>query len=295
MPQKKLIKSKDVQMKQKFLPKPKKPVSVSAKKPESIVKKPESNEQNMVFLAAVVLIVIVGLIMVFVSPSWNQGNNTFACPDGTIVSSLDECALAGNGNTNGNENGNGVPTTFEEKHSFCLSQSSVQKKDECLQETAIEFNKDLLCDELTNLNIEKCKRLVWKQFVVVSQEVDNCNKLLTEFDKVECIKEIALLSSDKSICSEIEDLSERGSCLIELAVQEKDFLICDSVEGVSQNYTCKFRVILAVSDASLCETLTIVSLKNDCISRIAAQENDVSLCERISDSMLKERCIRNLS
>jgi len=215
--------------------------------------------------------------------------STFICDDGTVVSSLDKCSNSSNQNNNNQKE----PVTFDEKYDFCLSKNLVQEKDDCLQDLAIEFNKAVLCEELTNLDLEKCKRLVWKTYAVISKEIENCDSLLTEFDKVECIKEIALNASDKSICIKIDDFTKRGSCLAELAVQEKDLSICDSIEG-SAKESCQFNVSIAISDVSLCNNFSLPSIKFDCISRIAKQNNDVSLCSLISISSMRTNCVNNL-
>jgi hypothetical protein len=186
------------------------------------------------------------------------------------------------------------PKTLDEKYDFCLGKENVQLKDECLQSLAIEFNKDYFCEELTNLDQEKCKRLVWKAAVVLSQEIDNCNSLVTEFDKIQCLKEIALLSSDETICTKIPVLSEKNSCLTQLAIQEKDLSFCDLILGSTKD-SCLFNAIIVISDPSLCDSFSLPTIKFSCISTIAKNNNDYSLCSKISDSILKRNCERNIT
>ncbi len=253
--------------------------------------KPEAKKHSSLVLI-IVVVVLISALLIFLG--FDKNGVLDKGSDGDEKSKT-------NGTING-ENGNGEeePKTFDERYDLCLNISSVQAKDECLQAVAIEFNQDFLCDELTNLDPEKCKREVWKAYAVLSQEVEKCNELFaeldsfTEFDRINCIKQIALNSSDKSVCFEIDDLAKKNGCLIELAVQEKDLIVCDSIEG-SAKETCKFNAIIAISDVSLCDSLSLPSTKFDCISRIAKQENDVSLCEKISNATMKNKCIRDLS
>jgi len=193
-----------------------------------------------------------------------------------------------------NQNNQQQPETFDEKYNFCFTKENVQAKDTCIQSLAVEADRDYLCDELTNLDSEKCKRLVWKAFVVLSNEIDKCNSLLTEFDKISCLKEIALLSSDKSVCLKITDFGEKNGCLTELAVQEKDLTVCDSVVGSAKN-TCKFNSIVAIADPSLCDSFDLPIIKFSCISAIAKNTDNFSLCSEINDLSVKRDCEANTS
>jgi hypothetical protein len=242
------------------------------------IKSKKIRDNSFFLVAAIILVLAVAFLFLSGNETVTKKKTKTVAPEkeGTLEEKKEEKAL--------------LP---EKKYDLCLKKISVQERDECLQELAIEQNKPSLCDELTNLDSEKCKRLVWRASAVISQEIEKCNELLTEFDKQECIKQIALNSADKTICFEL-DSSRINSCLIELATQEKDLSVCDSIKGSAIN-TCKFNAIVSISDADLCDSLDLPSIKFDCISRIAEQNNDISLCERITDSIMKKRCEKNLS
>lgn len=256
--------------------------SKPAQKEDSAKTVSKSSNSNLFLVGGVVLVVIVLLVMLLPGLNKTTEKKTFVCPDGSIVASEEDCLKQE------------IPLTPEEKYEFCMDKTLIQEKDECLQDLAIESNNDILCDELVNLDLEKCKRLVWKEYAVVSQELSKCSELLTKFDEFSCIKEIALNASDPSICSKITEVIQQNSCLIELAAQEEDLGICSLISG-SAAETCKFNAALAIGDADLCDAFSLPSIKYDCITRIAEKNNDVSLCNKISDSLMKNRCVINLS
>jgi len=272
-----------------FLP----PRSILKTKPKSQAKEPvkaKDSSSSSIVVGVVVLVVFVSLFILF-----NQG---FVDLDGDKTGEKNDLIFD---EENGNEiEDNEIPLTFDEKYAECIAESNIQKKDQCIQQIAIEFNKDALCDELINLDSRKCKREVWKAFAVVSLEINECKGLQTDFDKINCVKEIALNSSDKSICSKMPEVvstvspTEINSCFIELAMQEKDLTVCDEIDG-SMKDTCKFGTAIAVSDPDLCNAFELATIRNDCIARIAVNNNDVSLCERITSSIQKNKCIKDLS
>ncbi len=266
----------------------KKPVSKSKPAPKPVKKSvQEKNHSSLIGIAVIFLIVVVALIFVLDD---SLDLDLVDAGKENQPSSADEIP----------ENQEEIKLSFDERYTECASKPLVQHKDECLQNLAVEFNKEFLCDELTNLDLEKCRRLVWKANAVVSLEIEKCSELLTELDKIECIKEIALLSSDKTICSKITevvssaDLTQVNSCYIALAVQEKDLSVCDLIEG-SMKDTCKFNTAVVISNPDLCIGFEVPTIRNDCIARIAKNLNDVSLCNRISSSIQKNKCIKDLS
>jgi len=280
---------KPIQIKKKLFSSPKaKPAPKPAAKPEE---KPNQQAKtgNMIFIIVIVFAVIVALVFVLTDlgkEANGNGKPSYTCPDGTIVSSQEDCPV------------NGIPPeqklSFDERYALCLNKSVIQDKDSCLQELAVEFNKEELCDELVNLDKEKCFRAVLRASAVVSTDTEKCNDLITEFDRIECIKEIALLTLDKTVCDKLSDSTTRNSCLTELAIEKEDLTVCDSIK-TSAVETCKFNTILVIADASLCNFFALPTIKNDCISRIAEKLNDVSLCNLISDSVMQGRCVGKFS
>jgi len=258
----------------KFLPKPQKAIS----------KPPEKESSSPLFLGIIIIVLISVLLMLF---GFSPGDIVKAAEKPAKIN--EELGI----NEITNENGN-TPKTFDERYDLCLNISSVQAKDECLQTVAVEFNQDFLCDELTNIDSESCKREVWKAFAVLSQEVEKCNALSNELDRADCIKQIALFSSDKTICFEIGELSKKNGCLIELAVQEKDLIICDSIEGSAID-TCQFNTVIEISDVSLCDIFSLPSIRFNCIAEIAKANNDISLCTPISNDSIRKKCVNDLS
>ncbi|MFH1663731.1 MAG: hypothetical protein ABH986_02895 [archaeon] len=267
------------------------------KKPELKIPEPKQAEKakpvskpsmssNSIILIVIVFALLVSLVFVLtglgdklLKPEAKE--KTFTCPDGTVVSSEDQCPDV-------------VPPkkklSFDERYDLCLNESSVQIKDECIQELAIEFNKQELCVELVNLDEEKCVRAVLRANAVFSADTEECNSLITKFDRVECIKEIALLSLDKTVCDKLSDSTERNSCLTELAIEAEDLSVCDSIK-TSAIQTCKFNTAIAIADVSSCSIFSLPKIRYDCISRIAEKTNNVSLCEQILDSSAKSNCL----
>lgn len=269
-------------------PKPKPELKLPQAASKTPIKTKKDSSSSFVLVGVISLIVVVALFFVLTQETdLIQVKNGKADEDKTS-------------NGNGNKGNGAKPLTFEETYAFCVLESNIQKKDECLQELAVKFNKEQLCEELANLDKEKCRREVWKANAIVSQELDYCRELLTKADKIDCVEQIALNTADKTFCLKllevIEDIdkTEINSCLINLAVQEKDLSVCDEIEG-SMKETCKFNAAIAVSDPDLCVVFNLPTIRNDCISRIAKNNNDVSLCERITNSLQKNKCINDLS
>ncbi|PJA17794.1 MAG: hypothetical protein COX63_02635, partial [Candidatus Diapherotrites archaeon CG_4_10_14_0_2_um_filter_31_5] len=214
--------SKPVQKTKNSGSKPNIPVKDNKQKNNDNKQKKDSSGSNVV-VGAVVLVVLVSLFFVL--------NQNLGLGQKDATADKDK---SGEENE-ANKNNNLIPLTFEEKYSDCILESNVQVKENCLQSLAIEFNNPVLCDELVNLDSEKCSREVWKANAIISQELDSCKTLLTELDRVDCVKQIALNTSDKTFCSNLGEvvsgisITEINSCLIDLAIQEKNLTICDEI------------------------------------------------------------------
>lgn len=100
---------------------------------------------------------------------------------------------------------------------------------DCITEIALKTGNPSICEKIPDFKNDLC----FKKMALKLDDVKTCKRILNDYTKNECIKEVAVKTNNFAACEEIDkalSIIDRDSCFEAIAVNLNNPELCDRIE-----------------------------------------------------------------
>ncbi|MFH1895443.1 MAG: fibronectin type III domain-containing protein [archaeon] len=223
-----------------------------------------------------------------------------------------------------------IPITISDKNAqapyieLCNKEATQLKKDQCLNDYALQFNDISACREMKELNIDKCikdigvnlksydtckeiklKNVTYRDecfyaIAIALKDTTGCNQIIDSAKSNSCNAVVAASENSIEACKKISVVSDKDICFKAIAISLKDYVVCTYIstattsEGFERD-DCLTTVLNSVKEETLCTFFINQTKKNECFGEIGVKEKNPLICKKSTDLNLTDYCIKNIA
>ena len=207
---------------------------------------------------------------------------------------------------------------------LCNKEATQLKKDQCLNDYAIQYNDISACREMQQLSVDNCV----KEIAVNLQSYDTCKeiKLKNITIRDQCFYEIAIALEDTTGCNQIIDSSKSNTCnaivagtigsieackkisIIKdkdicfktIAESTKNFVVCTYIStakttDIFKRDDCLNTILASIKEEAMCEYYLDKTEKNNCYKVVGISEKNPVICNKATDQNTTDYCIKEIA